>query len=271
MHGLISIGRFAEITRLSAKALRLYDEIGLLRPAFVDPDTGYRYYSITQLPMARRIRLLRTIDMPLEAIHAVVHSPTPRATEEHLRAHQERIAARIARDQQALLLLQLLMDHQADDLAFTVQAKDLPARCVAGIRYRATPEEESDLIPALIAYLEDYAGELGVRSPDEPPMRISHSFSQQVVDSEIAVPVCRCCADTERVTCRALEGGPVASVMHVGPYADLWAVYWAILVWVQERGDEPGGPPREVYWLRPRDGETIMARTEVQWPVHAAQ
>jgi DNA-binding transcriptional MerR regulator len=51
----ISIGRFAEITQLSLKALRIYDAIGLLRPVMVDENTGYRYYSITQLPMARQI------------------------------------------------------------------------------------------------------------------------------------------------------------------------------------------------------------------------
>src|SRR5215213_5738635 len=99
MPDLISIGRFAQITRLTIKALHIYDAIGLLRPVAVDADSGYRYYSITQLPMARRIRLLRAIDMPLDAIHAVLHAPTPEAMNALLQEHQQRIADRITKDQ----------------------------------------------------------------------------------------------------------------------------------------------------------------------------
>ena len=68
MRDLISIGRFAQITQLTIKALHIYDAIGLLRPVAVDAASGYRYYSITQLTIARRIRLLRSIDMALEQV-----------------------------------------------------------------------------------------------------------------------------------------------------------------------------------------------------------
>src|SRR5262245_65435806 len=131
MQDLISIGRFDQITRLTIKALHIYDAIGLLRPIAVDTSTGYRYYSITQLPMARRIRLLRSIEVPLEAIHALIHAPTPAATDALLHEHQQRIAARIAKDQQALIVLQQLIDHQADDTAFAVHLKEVPAQLIA--------------------------------------------------------------------------------------------------------------------------------------------
>lgn len=48
--GLLTIGAFARVSRLSAKALRRYDEMGLLRPVRVDPFTGYRYYDEAQSP-----------------------------------------------------------------------------------------------------------------------------------------------------------------------------------------------------------------------------
>src|SRR5215216_1300189 len=133
MRDLISIGRFAQISRLTIKALHMYDTIGLLRPLLVDADSGYRYYSITQLPQARRIRLLRSIDMPLEAIHAVLHAPTPEAMDALLHEYQQRIADRITKDRQALSLLQQLIDHQADDMAFAVQVKELPPSLIASI------------------------------------------------------------------------------------------------------------------------------------------
>jgi DNA-binding transcriptional MerR regulator len=69
---LMSIGAFAQRTRLSPKALRLYDELGLLTPARVDESSGYRYYDARQLDQARLVAALRRLDMPLAEIKAVL-------------------------------------------------------------------------------------------------------------------------------------------------------------------------------------------------------
>lgn len=267
MSDLIPIGRFARLARLTSKALHLYDALGLLRPAVVDAASGYRYYRITQLPLARRIRLLRSIDMPLEAIHAVVHAPTPAALGALLHDQRRRVADRIARDERSLRLLQQLIEHQDDDLAFAVQRKEVPSQLVAGIRISAAPGDESRLIPALIDELHATTTRLGVRHHTQPPVRISHAYSDELVESEIAVPITAPVPDTERIRCQELAAGPVAWVMHVGPHADLWAVYWAILVWVREHGHDPHGPPREVYWTHPAERHAVSYRTEVQWPI----
>ncbi len=76
---LLTIGEFARRSRLSAKALRLYDELGLLRPAVVDPVNGYRRYSPDQLDTARIVAWLRRIGMPLAEIRAVVALPAGQA------------------------------------------------------------------------------------------------------------------------------------------------------------------------------------------------
>ena len=65
---LLSIGEFARLSRLSAKALRRYDELGLLKPARVDPDSGYRWYGAGQLEQARLVAALRQIGVPLAQI-----------------------------------------------------------------------------------------------------------------------------------------------------------------------------------------------------------
>jgi PPM family protein phosphatase len=70
--GLLTIGAFARAVRLSPKALRLYDELGLLPPAAVDSDTGYRFYDPDQLERARLIAWLRRLGMPLARIRAVL-------------------------------------------------------------------------------------------------------------------------------------------------------------------------------------------------------
>jgi DNA-binding transcriptional MerR regulator len=68
----MSIGEFARQSRLSAKALRLYDELGLLPPAQVDEDSGYRFYEPGQLKQARLIAALRQLQVPLAEIKAIL-------------------------------------------------------------------------------------------------------------------------------------------------------------------------------------------------------
>ncbi|MEV6193266.1 MerR family transcriptional regulator [Streptomyces sp. NPDC051920] len=68
---MLTIGAFAKASRLSPKALRLYDELELLRPARVDPGTGYRYYAAEQLGRARLVAWLRRLGMPLAGIRRV--------------------------------------------------------------------------------------------------------------------------------------------------------------------------------------------------------
>ena len=68
----LSIGEFSQRTRLSPKALRLYGELGLLPPARVDPDSGYRFYREDQIEPARLIGLLRRLDMPLATIRELL-------------------------------------------------------------------------------------------------------------------------------------------------------------------------------------------------------
>ncbi|GAB2572306.1 hypothetical protein Aab01nite_03360 [Paractinoplanes abujensis] len=79
--GLLTIGAFARATGLTAKALRLYDESGLLTPAAVDAESGYRYYAEAQLAHARLIGRLRGIGMPLTEIRSVCSLPAPQAAE----------------------------------------------------------------------------------------------------------------------------------------------------------------------------------------------
>ncbi|GAA1295758.1 MerR family transcriptional regulator [Pseudonocardia xinjiangensis] len=87
---LLTIGTFARVARLSPKALRLYDELGLLRPARVDASSGYRYYSPDQLDRARLVAWLRRLGMPLAGIAKVVALP-PDAAAAEVRAYWRQV------------------------------------------------------------------------------------------------------------------------------------------------------------------------------------
>ncbi|GAA3377536.1 MerR family transcriptional regulator [Streptomyces sannanensis] len=112
--GLLTIGAFAKASRLSPKALRLYDELGLLTPVRVDPVTGYRFYAPEQLDRARLVAWLRRIGMPLARIRKVCELEAAAASQE-IRAFWSEVEADTAarRDLTAFLVDQLSWkDHE---------------------------------------------------------------------------------------------------------------------------------------------------------------
>jgi DNA-binding transcriptional MerR regulator len=110
MPELMPIGHFARLSGLSARALRLYDEQGLLTPAATSLTTGYRYYSEDQLAVARRIGELRRLDIPLIEIRALLTAPDPQSARSHLAIHRAHLERQIRFCQQTLQRLQSLDD-----------------------------------------------------------------------------------------------------------------------------------------------------------------
>jgi DNA-binding transcriptional MerR regulator len=89
----ISIGEFARRSRLSVKALRLYDKRRVLVPARVDEVSGYRYYDVTQLEAARLISMLRQLDLSLAAIRKLV-ACDPGDAADQIAAHWRKVDSR---------------------------------------------------------------------------------------------------------------------------------------------------------------------------------
>ncbi|MFF2845929.1 MerR family transcriptional regulator [Streptomyces sp. NPDC058001] len=110
----LTIGVFAKATRLSPKALRLYDDLGLLRPARVDPDSGYRYYTPEQVERARLVAWLRRLGMPLTGIREVCALDGPAAAGA-VRAYWARVEAETsARRDLAAFLVDTLSREDTD-------------------------------------------------------------------------------------------------------------------------------------------------------------
>ena len=120
----LAIGRFARLSGLTVKALRHYDEIGLLPPAAVDPVTRHRRYAPAQLDRARRIHRLRSLDLPLAEIRAVLAAPD--GGRARLTAYRRDVQARVTRDQRILHGLTHLLE--GDDMTDTARTdRELPA------------------------------------------------------------------------------------------------------------------------------------------------
>ncbi|HEX4725495.1 MAG TPA: helix-turn-helix domain-containing protein [Pseudonocardiaceae bacterium] len=139
---LLSIGEFARLSRLSPKALRLYDELGLLVPDQVDAETGYRWYADTQLERARVVASLRRIRVPLARIRDMLALDSATAAEE-IRAYWAGTDAEHAAQR---VLVGHLVDrlHGRKSAMYEVTVRDIPARSLLSLIRRL---HEDDLIP----------------------------------------------------------------------------------------------------------------------------
>jgi len=124
---LIVIGRFARLAGLSVGALRHYDELDILRPARIDPETGYRSYRLDQLESARTIVALRDLELPLESIRAYLGSDDPAARRRLLAEHRGRIEARTYRLQRVLHRLTQMTNEGAPPMSPALSTELDPA------------------------------------------------------------------------------------------------------------------------------------------------
>ncbi|SCE68719.1 Serine/threonine protein phosphatase PrpC [Micromonospora viridifaciens] len=157
---LLTIGTFARAARLTPKALRLYDELGLLPPAAVDPHSGYRYYEPAQLDRARLIAALRRAGMPLADIRAVCGLP-PDAAAEAVDAWWRRVSTdTAARGRVVALLVDQLSEGRPTMSGITFR---YAVRCETGIA-RDSNEDTAYASPALLAVADGMRGPGGAEA-----------------------------------------------------------------------------------------------------------
>ncbi len=153
---LIPIGRFSKISRLSVSSLRYYDELGLLRPAHVDPDSSYRYYLLSQVRLAETIRLLRALDMPLEEVQRFVAEGDAPGARELLNLHERRMEERIAEGQRILAYLRRLQGGEGEDLPPDVHARNFSPLHILAIHVRVPETAVPGTWRELAVELRDY-------------------------------------------------------------------------------------------------------------------
>lgn len=268
MDNLVPIGRFSKMTRLSIKALRLYDELGLLQPDHVDPDSGYRYYRPGQANRAEAIRILRVVDMPLDDIAEVLAAPDRELVDKYLTRHRERLEAQLADRARMLEFLGRLIEREGGIMPYEVAVKQVAAQEVAAVKkYCSTRTVGSEIQQGFTALMM-YLGKEGV-APAGPPFIVYHEVidDQTAGDIEICMPVARPVAGDGDVYGMQLAGGAVATTVHQGPYDEIGPAYHTLTGWIQEHGHEIAGPPREIYLNDPRSVAPEDILTELDFPI----
>jgi DNA-binding transcriptional MerR regulator len=236
--GLMPIGEFARLARLTVKAVRHYDAEGLLVPASVDPHSGYRYYRAEQVRTAMTIALLRSLDVPLPVVRQVLAAPDDATVTAVLDEQRERLAAELVRREQALRTLDALR-RAPERVPYAVAiAERAPVRLTGRtgrVRADALDEDTAALCRAALREL----GDVG-RAPLVAvfPLDLVDEF-----DVSAGIP-----AATGEIV---LPGGAWATTLHVGPYPQLPLAYAALLEHVRELGHHPVGPVTETYLTDP--------------------
>ena len=270
----MSIGRFSQACRLSIKALRHYDELGLLRPVLVDPDSGYRYYAPSQARQAETIRILRAVEMPLPEIRETLVATEPEAARQLLAAHRERIQQRIADYQQTLTLLSSMMSKQESATSFTFTTREVAPQRILCIRRDMTRSQFTTLIPRDMDAVFGELRRLQIVHVG-PPVVVYYSLDSTEDDDaddrytiETGLPVARLIEAGEGFTTSATPGGLVAATTLFGPYDGISDAYVELAKWVQENGYEGAGPAFDVYITDPQDVPNPKDyQTEIVWPV----
>ena len=267
---MLKIGDFSKLSRVSIRMLRHYDEIGLLKPVWIDPESGYRYYSAEQLPVAGRINALKDMGFGLAAIGEILPCYEDRdALERHLRCKQAELQALSEQTAYRLRLLetaQLRLRKEDKIMNYDVTIKTFPARYSATVRMVIPSYEEEGKLWDLL--MKETAP---LHMTDGDPCyccAVFHDkeYREAEVDVEVQKDVKGCYKDTEHVRFRKLPEITVACA-----YEQMDGINAAVAAWVADNGFIFDGPMFNIYHVSPHETSNPDEYvTEVCYPVRKA-
>jgi len=276
---MLKIGDFSKLAQVSVKTLRYYGRLGLLKPAWIDRFTGYRYYALDQLPRLNRILALKGLGFSLEQVQRLLRDDLSAAElrgmmrmkhaelERQVQTEQSRLARVEAR------LRQIELEGTMPE--YEVVFKTVPPQRVIGIRdvipgYR----DVERLFEALRAHLQT---QNVVPDAAYPYIAIYYDaeYHDRGVDAEAAALLPRPLPGTPRTVVHELPGvETMACIVHQGGYEGLSEAYNTLMAWTEANRYHVTGPNRDVYLqgLEPGLGaapgpDPANYITEVQFPV----
>lgn len=271
---MFAIGEFARHGRVSVRMLRHYDAIGLLRPAHVDPATGYRAYQAAQLAELNRIVALKDLGFTLEQVRVLL--------DEQVSVEQVRGMLAIRRaDLEAAVtvstqrLAQVEARLRAIELdgrlpAHEVVVKPLPAARMAELSTTADSYHPDDIGPVV----HPLCAELGRRlaTAEVTPVGRLTCYYDAVLDGEGAVAVHAAVpiatehgGDLNGLSITDLPSADHATLVHRGPMDAVLPAWQALARWVDAHGHHSTRPARELYLECPADPTQWV--TELQAPL----
>jgi predicted transcriptional regulator YdeE len=273
---MLKIGDFSKLAQVSVKTLRYYHQVGLLKPAWTDRFSGYRYYSPEQLSKLNSVLALKELGFSLEQIQKILEEDLSTAElrgmmrlkqaelEQHIQQEQARLGQIEARLRQ--------INQEGALPEYDVVIKQIKPRQVAGLR-KTIPEMEkvTTLFSELCAVLPETSWE---NDPTLPAAAIYYDreFSDHGIDVEVAAPVVPRAASRGQVVVHQLPGAEqMACVIHKGALNTIQHAHLALTMWADTNRYRIAGPNREIFLqgFSAQQGEADHTDliTEVQFPV----
>ncbi len=266
----LTIGAFSRLTHLSIKTLRYYHEVGLLEPAVVDPDSGYRYYRPGQAHSAHLVRRFRDLGLPVADVKAVLAAPSLTARDAILAGHLDRMRDQLRQTETAVDSLRRMLEGDGADVAIEERVLEGgPTICLAA---KVTREDVASWFWEALAGLRAMAaaarleqtGPAGALYDDE-------LFTQDTGHARVYLPVRDSPALDGTGARWELPAGPFAVALHVGAHSDVDRTYAAVGTYAAAHGRDGAGPVRERYLTDPLDTpDSAQWRTEICWPLAPA-
>ena len=262
---LYKIGLFAQMNHLTVKALRFYEEQGLLQPAHVDRDSGYRYYTMSQMAQVHQITALKQAGFSLENIRQIRSGADAQTI---LSRRKAELMEKIAELTRQVALLEGYGNLCSDTLSAPVLVRTIPGCIVASMRRRISSYDALfTIMPEMGAEMERLGCECAL-----PEYCFTRYLEPGYQESDIPVEICESVTkqlpDSDKLTFQALPPIQAACIYHRGSYATLPQTYAAALQFVEANGYEICGCIRENYidgvWNKESEEEWL---TEIQIPV----
>lgn len=280
---MLRIGDFSQLGQVSVRTLRLYDELGLLKPAHIDQFTDYRYYSMEQLPRLNRILALKDLGFSLDQVARLVNEPLSAEQlqgmlmlkQSELEQEVEEAQTRLARVEARLR--QIAREGQQPH--YEIVVKKVTPFTVASLRQIVpTMDQMATVRCGMYDSLYRRLSDMRIK-PLESEFALYHAteFTEQDIDMEAAVRVeAEPRADSQAQNPFSIHTLPavetMASVVHTGRFMDVCDAVVALYAWAGANGQTAAGPYREIHLFgRENDWHDYNnVVVEVQLPVTAA-
>jgi DNA-binding transcriptional MerR regulator len=268
MARMFSIGEFSKIVGMTVKTLRFYHEQQVLIPAFIDPQSGYRYYTPQQIEIARLISLLRGMDMPLTQIKEILALSGEEQLLNVLEQHKSFLRQRITQLGQSVKALDQFLENERQaqlmsQLTPSVLEKTLESTWIAGIRMKGRYSDCGKAFARL--------GRAMGRHIAGKPLMLHYDAEYKDEDADFeACMLVQPSVKVDGISVRQLPSGRCVTLVHKGPYDQLGRSYAMVFGYIKDKGYRIIMPTREVYIKGPGmifKGNPRNYLTEIQIPI----
>lgn len=261
---LLSIGTFSRASSLSIKSLRAYHAQGLLVPAAVDPETGFRRYAAGQLADATIIRRLRDLEVPLADVAAILTARDPEVTAATLARHADRMRERARQVEKIVEDL-----YAAPPASWTPpRLVDLPATSAVAVTGIVRDGAYDDFLGPAFVRLEQACRSGRIETTGPASALYDAEFVDDAEQQVTAYFPVRADIAPEDTVLLRLPPVTAAVATHAGSLETLPDTYGLLGAWVAHHGTPTGQPLREAYVINVSDGALPSAyQTDIVWPL----